>query len=330
MVVSLYVDDLIFTGNDVKMLKEFQHSMMAEFKMTDLGELHHFLGIEVHQSEKGIFISQKSYAKEVLKKFMMVNANPVSTPCITGLKLSKEGEGKLVNSTIFRSLVGKLMYLTSTRPDIVYAVSLVSRFMEKPYSNHWEVAKRILRYVRGTIDYGIFYKANTLVDLIGYTDSDLAGSIDDSRSTSGYVFHLGSGAVSWSSKKQSVVVLSTTEAEYIAASYAGCQLIWLRGIFESLKQKQSKSTILFCDNSSTISVTKDPVLHRRTKHIRIRYHFLRELVNNGDVQVEYCKTEDQMADIFTKPLSGQVFKKNVERLGVQSKFNLREALLAHN
>lgn len=126
------------------------------------------------------------------------------------------------------------------------------------------------------------------------------------------------------------MALSTTEAKYIAASYAGCQLIWLRGILESLKQKQRKSTILFCDNSSTISVTKDPVIHRRTKHIRIRYHFLRELVNNGDVQVEYCKTEDQMADIFTKPLSGQVFKKNVERLGVQSKFNLREALLAHN
>ncbi|XP_052478408.1 secreted RxLR effector protein 161-like [Gossypium raimondii] len=198
---------------------------MAEFKMTDLGELHHFLGIEVHQSEKGIFISQESYAKEVLKQFMMENANPVSTPCITSLKLSKEGEGKLVNSTIFRSLVGKLMYLTSTRPDIVYVVSLVSRFIEKPYSNHWEVAKRILRYVKGTIEYGIFYKANTLVDLIGYTDSDLAGSIDDSRSTSGYVFHLGSGAASWSSKKQSVVAFSTTEVEYIAASYAGCQLI---------------------------------------------------------------------------------------------------------
>ncbi|XP_052486910.1 uncharacterized mitochondrial protein AtMg00810-like [Gossypium raimondii] len=129
MVVSLYVDDVIFTGNDVKMLKEFQHSMMAEFEMTDLGELHHFLGIEVHQSEKGIFISQESYAKEVLKKFKIENANPVSTPCITCLKLSKEGEGKLVNSTIFRSLVGKLMYLTSTRPDIVYVVSLQEALM---------------------------------------------------------------------------------------------------------------------------------------------------------------------------------------------------------
>ncbi|KAL8128006.1 hypothetical protein AgCh_014799 [Apium graveolens] len=179
MAVSLYVDDLIFTGNDVKMLNEFKHSMMAEFKMTDLGELHHFLGIEFHQSTGGIFISQQSYAKEILQKFRMENANPVSTPCITGLKLSKEGEGKLVNSAMFRSLVGNLMYLTSTRPDIMYAVSLVSRFMQKAYSNHWEAAKRILRYVKGTLDYGIFYKANVPVNLIGYTDSDLAGSTDD-------------------------------------------------------------------------------------------------------------------------------------------------------
>ncbi|KAL8128004.1 hypothetical protein AgCh_014797 [Apium graveolens] len=181
MAVSLYVDDRIFTGNDVKMLNEFKHSMMAEFKMTDLGELHHFLGIEFHQSTGGIFISQQSYAKEILQKFRMENANPVSTPCITGLKLSKEGEGKLVNSAMFRSLVGNLMYLTSTRPDIMYAVSLVSRFMQKPYSNHWEAAKRILRYVKGTLDYGIFYKANVPVNLIGYTDSDLAGSTDDSQ-----------------------------------------------------------------------------------------------------------------------------------------------------
>ncbi|CAL2260415.1 unnamed protein product [Prunus armeniaca] len=227
MIVSLYVDDLIFTGNNLDMLNEFKLSMMREFEMTDLGELHHFLGIEVNQSKKGIFISQESYAKEVLKKFRMENANPVSTPCVIGLKLSKDGEGKLVNSTMFRSLVGNLMYLTATRPDIMFSVSLVSRFMEKPYSNHWDVVKRILRYVKGTVDYGIFYEANIPINLVGYTDSDLAGSVDDCKSTFGYVFNLGSGVFSWSSKKQPIVALSTTEAEYIAASYAGYQIMWL-------------------------------------------------------------------------------------------------------
>ncbi|CAL2241350.1 unnamed protein product [Prunus armeniaca] len=220
MIVSLYVDDLIFTGSNLDMLNEYKLSMMREFEMTNLGELHYFLGIEVYQSKKGIFISQESYAKEVLKKFRMENANPISTPCVTGLKLSKDGEGKLVNSTMFRSLVGNLMYLTVTRPDIMFSVSLVSRFMEKPYSNHWEVAKRILRYVKGTVDYGIFYEANIPINLVGYTDSDLAESVDDCKSTSGYVFNLGSGVFSWSSKKQPIVALSTTEAGYIAASYA--------------------------------------------------------------------------------------------------------------
>ncbi|CAL9019596.1 unnamed protein product [Prunus brigantina] len=142
----------------------------------------------------------------------MENANPVSTPCVTCLKLSKDGEGKLVNSTMFRSLVGNLMYLAATRLDIIFSVSLVSRFMKKPYSNHWEAAKRILRYVKGTVDYGIFYEANIPINLVGYTDSNLAGCVDDCKITSGYVFNLGSGVFSWSSKKQPIVALSTTEA----------------------------------------------------------------------------------------------------------------------
>lgn len=271
---------------------------MNEFEMTDLGKLHHFLGINVQQTQGGIFISQEKYASEILKKFKMENANPVATPCITGLKLSKEGEGKLVNATMFRSLVGNLMYLTATRPDIMFVVSMISRFMEKPYSNHWEAAKRVLRYIKGTIDYGIFYKARVATKLVGYTDSDFGGSIDDSRSTSGYVFNLGSGAISWCSKKQPNASLSTTEAEYIAASLAGCQALWLRGILENLKFKQCEPTTLFCDNSSAISVSKDPVLHGRTKHIRLRFHFLRELVNNGEINLTYCRSDEQLENNF--------------------------------
>lgn len=327
MIVSLYVDDLIFTGDNMKMLSEFKNSMMKEFEMTDLGELHHFLGIGVQQSKCGIFISQEKYAAQVLEKFNMMNANPVSTPCVAGLKLCKNGEGKFVDPTIFRSLVGNLMYLTATRPDIMYAVSLISRFMEKPFSNHWEAAKRILRYVKGTIDYGIFYEAHVPVKLVGYTDSDLGGSIDDSRSTSGYAFNLGSGIISWCSKKQPVVALSTTEAEYIAASLAGCQTLWLRGILENLSFKQKDPTIIYCDNSSTISVSKDPILHGRTKHIRLRFHFLRELVREEEVSLEYCRSEEQIADIFTKPLGGTTFSRIVAALGVRRNFGLGEALL---
>ena len=199
--------------------------------------------------------------------------------------------------------------------------------MEKLFSNHWEAVKRILRYVRGTLDHGIFYQANIPINLVGYTDSDLVGSVDDSKSTSGYIFNLGSGAISWCSKKQPIVALSTIEAEYIAASIAGSQLLWLRGILEELNHVQKDATTLFCDNSSTISVSKDPVLHGRTKHIRMRFPFLQELVNERLVDVKYCKSEEQVADIFTKPLGGPVFKRNSEMLGMKSKFDLREALL---
>ncbi|XP_074561976.1 secreted RxLR effector protein 161-like [Curcuma longa] len=236
-------------------------------------------------------------------------------------------KGKLVNPTTFRSLVGNLMYLTATRPDITYVVSLVSRYMEQPFSNHWEAAKRILRYVKGTLDYDIFYQTDIPVNLVGYTDSDLAGSIDDSKSTSGYVFYLESGAIAWCSKKQSTIALSTTKAEYIAASFVGCHLLWLRGILENLKHVQEDPTTLFCDNNSTISISKDPVLHGKIKHIRIRYHFLRELVNEGIVHVEYCKTNEQKTDIFTKPLGGPIFKRIVASLVMKSKFGLRGTLL---
>ncbi|XP_051135426.1 uncharacterized mitochondrial protein AtMg00810-like [Andrographis paniculata] len=325
MIVSLYVDDLIFTGNDLKTLENFKAAIMKEFEMSHLGELHHFLGIKVEQSKSGIFISQEKYAVEVLRKFNMEHANPVTTPCVTGLKLSKNGEEKMVDTTMFRSLIGNLMYLTATQPDIMFAVSLVSRFMEKPFSNPWEAAKRILRYVKGTLDYGIYYEANVPIKLVGYTDSDLEGSCDDSRSTSGYVFNLGGGVVSWSSKKQPIVVLSTTESEYIAASLAGSQIVWLRGILESLSFKEHALTTLFCDNKSTISVSKDPVFHGRSTHLRLRFHFLRDLVNEGDIDITYCPSEKQLADIFTKPLGGPTFLRNVAALGVKSKFNLREA-----
>ncbi|GAA0186911.1 transmembrane signal receptor [Lithospermum erythrorhizon] len=290
MIVSVYVDDLIFTGDDEEMLSDFKSAMMNEFEMTDLGELHHFLGINVQKSKEGIFISQEKYTVELLEKFNMKNSNPVSTPCVTGLKLSKNGEGKLVDQTLFRSLAGNLMYLTATRPDIMYAVSLISRFMEKPYSSHWEAAKRILRYINGTIDYGIFYKTRVPVQLVGYTDTDFGGSIDDSRSTLGYAFSLGSGIISWCSKKQPVVALSTTEAEYIASSLTG-------------------------------------LLHGKTKHICLRFHFLRELVSEGEINLEYCRSEEQVADNFTKPLGGLTFSRNVTSLGVQKIFGLGKAML---
>lgn len=192
--------------------------------------------------------------------------------------------------------------------------------MEKPTEQHLLAAKQILRYVQGTLDFGIQYKRDReAVELEGFVDSDYAGDGDDRRSTSGYVFMLGGGAVSWSSKKQPIVTLSTTEAEYVAAANGACQAVWMRNILEEIGFAQEDFTTLWCDNSSAIKLSRNPVLHGRSKRIHVRFHFLRELVNEGVISLEYCSTQSQLADIMTKPVKLDVFEKLRSAMGVCSK-----------
>eukprot|EP00268_Persea_americana_P008044 TRINITY_DN13089_c0_g1_i1.p1 TRINITY_DN13089_c0_g1~~TRINITY_DN13089_c0_g1_i1.p1 ORF type:complete len:530 (+),score=94.20 TRINITY_DN13089_c0_g1_i1:90-1592(+) len=321
LIVCLYVDDLIYTGNDKAMIDAFKQSMMNEFDMSDLGLMHYFLGIEVAQTAAGVFISQKKYAQMILDIFEMKNCNSVATPTEYGLKLLKNPGGKKIDSTFYKQIVGSLMYLTATRPDIMHAVSLISRYTESPTEFHLLAAKRILRYLKGTIDFGIWYKKggkSAPPSLIGFTDSDYAGDLDDRKSTSGYVFMIGAGAVSWSSKKQQIVTLSTTEAEFVAAISCACQAIWLKRMLEELHCCQEGSIPVFCDNSSAIKLSKNPVFHGRSKHIDVRYHFLRDLCTDGVIDMIYCRSEDQVADILTKPLKLPVFVKLRELLGVCS------------
>ncbi|XP_047267681.1 uncharacterized mitochondrial protein AtMg00810-like [Capsicum annuum] len=234
LIACLYVDNLIFIGNNKGMFSDFKRSMMNEFEMSDLGKMHYFLGLEVVQSNDGIFVSQKKYVQNFLNKFKMQNCNPTNIPVEFGLKLTKAGSGKKMDNTFYKQIMGSLMYLNATRPDIMYIVSLVSRYMECPTEIHLLAAKRILRYLQGTKDFGIFYRKGEKVDLIGFTDSDYAGDQDGRKSTSGYVFMLGTEAVSWSSKKQTVVTLSCTEAEFVTATACVCQAIWLRRILKKL------------------------------------------------------------------------------------------------
>ena len=285
LIVALYVDDLIFTGNDEKMVEKFRNEMMKKYEMSDMGLLHYFLGIEVYQEEDGVFICQKRYVEHILKKFGMAGCNPVSTPLVVNEKLRKEDGGKMVDETHFRSLVGNLLYLTATRPDIMFAASLLSRFMHYPSHLHLGAAKRVLRYLQGTVELGIKYFRNIEVKLIGHCDSDWDGCIDDMKSTSGYAFSLGSGVISWVSKKQGSVAQSSAEAEYISASLATSQAIWLRRILEDIKEKQNEATYLLCDNKSAIAIAKNYVFHSRTRHIVVKYHFIKETISNGEVQL---------------------------------------------
>ncbi|GKV36358.1 hypothetical protein SLEP1_g44499 [Rubroshorea leprosula] len=252
LIICVYVDDIIYTGSSNILIEEFKKNMSAEFDMSDLGLLHYFLGLQIYQTDYGIFVSQEKYALDLLKKFNMQNCKMSATPMNTNEKLTVDDGTPRANEKYFRSMVGGLMYLTHTRPDIMFSVSLVSRFMHNPFVHHLGTAKRILCYIRATSNFGIWYKPVPNFKFLGFTDSDWAGSVDDRKSTSGYIFNLGSGAVSWSSKKQECTALSSSEAEYVAASSAACQAIWMRRIMKDLQQVQEKATKIFCDNHYSI------------------------------------------------------------------------------
>jgi hypothetical protein len=232
--------------------------------------------------------------------------------------LSKKDEGPTVDPTLYKSLVGSLLYLTSTRPDIMYATSLVSRFMESPKDSHWKMEKRILRYVVGTLNFGLWYTKSDSNQLSGYTDSDFVGNLYDRKSTSGHAFHLGSNLISWASKKQPIVSISSAEAEYAAATSTACQAVWMRRILKDMSHIEKDPTPIFCDNTSAIALSKNHEFHKKNKHIDTRFHFIHELVNNGDIALQFCGSQDQLADIFTKPLGKSVFDFQRQHLGIIS------------
>jgi hypothetical protein len=243
--------------------------------MSMLGELSFFLGLQISQSNKGIFISQTKYIKEMLKKFKMEDCKPVSTPMITGCKLSKDDESPEADHTMYRSMIGILLYVTASRPDVMQVVGLVARFQSAPKESHVVAVKRILRYLKGTMDFGLWYPKGEDFTLTTYTDADWAGSVDDRKSTSGGAFFLGNCLVSWLSKKQSSISLSTTEAKYIATTSCCTQILWMKQALQDIKVEYNHPISILCDNTSAISISKNPVMHSKTKHIPIKYHFLR-------------------------------------------------------
>ncbi|RDX68372.1 hypothetical protein CR513_52649, partial [Mucuna pruriens] len=296
---------LIFYISSVS-FQHFKSSMKHEFDMTDLGKMRYFLGLEVLQRLDDIFLCQKKYALEMLQRFGMDRINSVHNPIVPGVKLTKDESGVKVDKTYYKQIVGSFMYLTSTQPDMMFVVNLISKYMENPIELHLLVAKRVLRYLKGTTNFGIFYKKEGNKELLAYIDSDYAGDFDDRKSTSGYVFLLCSAVVSWSSRKQPIVSLSTIEVELIGAASCAYQAIWLKRVLGELCKMQRKATVIRCDSSFAIKLSKNPVMHGRCKHIDVRFHFLRDLTKAG---MMHCDTQEQVADIMTKPLKLDVFLK---------------------
>ncbi|TXG53900.1 hypothetical protein EZV62_019156 [Acer yangbiense] len=247
----------------------------------------------------------------------MLRCKSVATPLACNEKLRKDDGEKKVDETLYRSLVGNLLYLTATRPDIMFAANLLSRFMNSPSQKHFGVGKRDLRYIQGTMNYEIKYRRNFEVNLIGFCDSDWVSCADDIKITFDYVFSLGSGVFSWLSKKQQSVAQSLAEVEYVSASNAASQAIWLRRILEDIGEKQEEATEIFCDNKSAIAMAKNPCFHSKTRHINIKHHFVREAIEEEEINLSYVRSEEQLADILTKALSTTNFQQQRMALGVQ-------------
>lgn len=318
-ILAVYVDDLILITESTESMDELKQALKTRYKMKDMGELSYILGISVVQEKEKncVFLHQKHYIETILQKYGMNNANPITTPADTNVKLIKDdGVSKPVNPSTYQSMVGSLLYAAmATRPDIAHAVSVVSKFNANPNAAHLTAVKRILRYLKGTVNLALKYERSESGTLIGFSDADWAGDQDDRRSTTGKILFLSGGAVSWFSKKQATVALSTAEAEYVAVSQAAQEGTWLKRLLTDLGMSDS-STVILEDNQGAIAIAKNPVNHSRTKHIDIRYHYIRECVQNGQIQVQYCPTIDMKADILTKPLTRQRFECLRRKIGL--------------
>jgi Reverse transcriptase (RNA-dependent DNA polymerase) len=304
------------------MLKEELHSL---FDLTDLGNPTKIVGIEIDQRGESLTISQPQYVESLLRKYGLTDANPVTTPLDPNTNLKVNAEVREANrSNDYASLIGSLQYLaTATRPDIAHAVSRLAAYTANPTFEHYSAAKRVLRYIKGTKTYGITYRAGSTRHVgpldtnlfYGFSDAAFANA-DDNRSISGYVFLSNGGAITWGSKKQTTIALSSTEAEYVALSEASREAIWLRYLYGELGFIQKEPILLLGDNDGSIAMAKNPEFHKRTKHVDIRWHWVRELVRDGLINIVDCRDPQQTADILTKQPLRPKYVRHVAELGL--------------
>ncbi|GJS48283.1 putative ribonuclease H-like domain-containing protein [Tanacetum coccineum] len=299
LIVKVYVDDIIFGSTKKKLCTEFEKMMHKKFQMSSMGELTFFLGLQVKQKEDGIFISQDKYVTEVLKKFSFSNVKTANTPMETHKPLLKDADGEDVDEHMYRSMIGSLMYLTCSRPDIMFAICVCARFQVNPKVSHLHAVKRIFRYLKGQPKLGLWYPKDSPFDLVAYTDSDYAGASLDRKSTIGGCQFLGCRLISWKYKKQTVVANSTTKAEYVAASSCCGQVIWIQNQLLDYGYN-FMHTKIYIDNESIICIVKNLVFHSKRKHIEIRHHFIRYSNEKKLIQIIKIHTNKNVADLLTK------------------------------
>jgi len=342
--LMVYVDDLVLIG-DLDSVQSMKKKLNIHFEMSDLDPLSYFLGIAVTPDENGLHLSQERNAEEILRRFQFSSSHPCSTPVSPGTKLRKESGALLsqYDATLYRSIVGSIMYLMlATRPDLSYAVGAVSQFSSAPSVDYLAALYHILRYIRGSAHlqlhltrcsaFEVIHKASSSTstqphypkilwdtEITGYSDSDWAGCLDSRHSTGAYIFLDGQSPVSWSSKKQATVALSSTKAEYMALTQATKEAIWLHFLLSEILDRQYKklpSISIFADNQGCIALAHNPEYHARTKHIDIQHHFVREKVDAGEVSLEYTPTGVMVADCLTKALPREKFVQHHASMGI--------------
>jgi hypothetical protein len=326
ILLGLYVDDLVIASKNLSSIEKVKFALHSTFEMADIREAKKVLGIELtrNKEEGWIFMGQGSYAREVLKRFNMEACKPKTTPLDVNQKLTSDmaaemsqEEKEIMERTPYREAVGSLMYLmVSTRPDLAAAVQIVSRFATNPAPAHWKAVQRVLQYLQYTKDHGIKFQKQGNTEITGYCDSDWAGCNDTRRSTTGYLFKLGGAAISWCSRRQKSVALSSCEAEYMSACEATKEACWEKNLVEELGFQHGSIPVMI-DNQSAIALIQNPVFHSRTKHIGVRHHFVREKVQDGSVKFTYCPTEAMIADSLTKPVPTEKTEYCRREMGVE-------------
>lgn len=312
----VYVDDIVLAGNNFDEIKYVKAFLDQQFKIKDLGPLRYFLGLEISRSKSGLLLNQRKYTLEILSDSGFLGTKSASTPMDASTRLQKDAGAPFSDASSYRRLVGRLLYLTTTRPDICYAVQQLSQFVSQPMDIHFQAATRVLKYLKGSPSKGILFPANSTLKITGFADSDWAGCLDTRRSITGYCVFVGSSLVAWKSKKQSTVSKSSSEAEYRALAALTCELQWLSYLLHDLHLPSTEPYTIYCDNKSAVYLAHNPSFHERTKHIEIDCHIIREKIQLGLIHLLPISSAAQLADVFTKPLPPNPFHESITKLGL--------------